>query len=122
VPFVSTIYTKLRSFQFKINHDILFTNEKLKRVGIKQSDRCSICKKEKETLAHLFVSCEAIKPLWEKVEDNMLAPIGVFSSLSELEILLGFKPSDKLNPVVNHIILETKYYIYVSSLNEKVPN
>ena len=34
VPFMSTLYTKLRSFQFKICHNILFTNEKLFRVGI----------------------------------------------------------------------------------------
>ena len=28
IPFNTTIYTKLRAFQFKINHNILYTNEK----------------------------------------------------------------------------------------------
>jgi len=118
VPFLTTIYTKLRSFQFKINHNILFTKEKPFKVGMKESDRCNLCNKETETLSHLLVSCEIIKPLWKKIEENMLAPFGI-SSLSEKDILLGLKISDKTNIIVNHVILETKYYIYVSSLKEK---
>ena len=34
IPFNATIYTKLRSFQFKINHSILYTNEKLHKVKL----------------------------------------------------------------------------------------
>jgi len=85
---------------------------------MKESALCSLCNKEIETLSHLFVSCEGIKPLWKKIEENMLAPFGI-SSLSEKDILLGLKLSEKTNIIVNHIILEAKYYIYVSSLKEK---
>ena len=34
IPFNATIYTKLRSFQFKTNHNILYTNEKLHKVKL----------------------------------------------------------------------------------------
>ena len=121
VPFLATVYTKLRSFQFKINHNILYTNEKLFRVGIKQTNKCNICKEETETLTHLFITCKKVETLWKKVEANILSPFGI-DSLSEADILLGLKPSEKVNPIVNHIILETKYYIYVSSLREEPPN
>ena len=120
VPFMSTLYTKLRSFQFKICHNILFTNEKLFRVGITTTDKCNICKKEVETLSHLFVTCDHVKLLWKKIEENLLSPFGV-DVLTEVDILLGVKTTDKLNPIVNHIILETKYYIYMSSLSEQRP-
>ena len=120
VPFVSTVYTKLRSFQFKICHNILFTNEKLFRVGIKTTDKCNICKKEVETLSHLFVTCDHVKTLWKKIMENLLSPFGV-DELDEVDILLGVKATEKINPIVNHIILETKYYIYMSSLKEQHP-
>ena len=60
VPFLTTIYTKLRSFQFKISHNILFTNEKLFRIGLKQTDKCNLCKETTETLSHLFVECKYV--------------------------------------------------------------
>ncbi len=72
VPFSTTIYTKLRSFQFKISHNILFTNEKLFRIGLKQTDKCNFCKEETETLSHLFAK---FKHLWKK---NSRKYIGTF--------------------------------------------
>ena len=56
IPFRTTVYmyTKLRSFQFKINHNIIFTNEKLHRIGIKYSLNCSFCNSHIQTLPHLF--------------------------------------------------------------------
>ena len=71
-------------------------------------------------MSHLFVTCDHVKLLWKKIEENLLSPFGV-DILTEVDILLGVKTTDKLNPIVNHIILETKYYIYMSSLNEQRP-
>ncbi len=55
IPFRTTIYTKLRSFQFKVNHNIIFTNEKLHKIGYVSSNLCTFCNKHIETLTHLFV-------------------------------------------------------------------
>ena len=49
MPFKATIYTKLRAFQFKINHNILYTNEKLYRIKISESPLCSLCDDKTET-------------------------------------------------------------------------
>jgi hypothetical protein len=120
IPFRSTIYTKLRSFQFKINHNILYTREKLHQIGIKGSPSCIFCKEQTETLNHLFIECKELKVLWENVKMHLLRPYGI-NSLENIDILLGFNRNDKINDVVNHIILETKYYIYTCSIKEEMP-
>ena len=55
IPFNATIYTKLRSFQFKINHNILYTNEKIHKVKISDKPLCSFCNNVIEILVNLFV-------------------------------------------------------------------
>ena len=66
IPYRATIYTKLRAFQFKINHNILYTNERLYKIGKVESPLCCMCNTQIETLVHFFVECEKIKPFWEK--------------------------------------------------------
>ena len=43
-------------FQFKINHHILYTHDKLFKAKLAESDTCHVCK-SKQTLRHLFVEC-----------------------------------------------------------------
>ena len=120
IPFRSTIYTKLRSFQFKINHNILYTRAKLHQIGIKGCPNCYFCKESTETLDHLFIDCKELEDLWENVKTHLLSPYGI-NSLKNTDILLGINRDEKINDVVNHILLETKYYIYTCSLKEEMP-
>lgn len=46
---------------FKIFHNRVFTNEKLKRIGLQDYDHCLLCIREKEDLFHLFLRCEKLK-------------------------------------------------------------
>ena len=47
--------TYLQCFQFKILNDILFTNSRLAKIGLIQSDLCTFCKfSGVETIDHLF--------------------------------------------------------------------
>ena len=63
LPFSCSIESKLRSFQFKINHYYYFTNQKLHRIKIKDDPNCTFCKTTPETIKHLFVECPKVKPL-----------------------------------------------------------
>ena len=114
IHFQSTIYTKLRSFQFKINHNILYTNQKLHQQGIVDSPLCGQCNSnnEIENLTHLFVDCDSLKPLWNKIQEDMLPPFGI-NKLSAKYIILGIIREERTNSIVNHIVLEAKYYIYM---------
>ena len=120
IPFNATIYTKLRAFQFKINHNILYTNEKLHRIKISESPLCTFCNNETETLEHLFVDCDVVANVWQEVLENLLQPFGV-TNLTKSEVILGFITTNQQNSVINHIILETKYFIYVCKLEKCKP-
>jgi mannosylglycoprotein endo-beta-mannosidase len=120
IPFRTTIYTKLRSFQFKVNHNIIFTNEKLHKIGYVSSDLCTFCNKYSETLGHLFVDCQKVKELWSQVTQTLLSPYGI-EQLSKKDILLGIICKEHQNNVINHILIEAKYYIYMCKLEETVP-
>ena len=71
LPFLVTIETKMRAFQFKISHLIFYTNEMLYERKMIDSPLCTFCQRHNETLLHLFVSCDYVKPLWSSIEQIM---------------------------------------------------
>ena len=54
---------KLSMFQFKINHLILYTRDKLVKAKATDSDSCHVCKL-KQTVEHLFVECQHVHSFW----------------------------------------------------------
>ena len=71
LPFLVTIDSKSRAFQFKINHNIYYTNQKLQQVAIKESNKCTFCKGPEESLRHLFVDCKFVQPIWNELHNLM---------------------------------------------------
>ena len=59
-----TKITKLITFQYKLLHRRLATNDFLKKIGIKEGNMCTLCKIEVESLVHLFWFCEATSCFW----------------------------------------------------------
>ena len=58
LPFKIAIENKLRSFQFKIIHNILPTNQRLWKMNVKSSPKCKQCDAPCETIRHIIrVSC-----------------------------------------------------------------
>ena len=69
LPFLLTVESKYKWFQYRINNRILATNSFLKKINIVDSDLCSFCKKETETIVHLFCNCENVVHLWDSVNE-----------------------------------------------------
>ena len=67
LSFRTTLETKLREFQFKILNRIVFTNEKLFRFGMAESDKCVFCQTEVESIEHLLFSCKICSVFWKHV-------------------------------------------------------
>ena len=67
LSFRTTLETKLREFQFKILNRIVFTNEKLFRFGMAESDKCVFCQTEVESIEHLLFSCKISFVFWKHV-------------------------------------------------------
>ena len=56
LPFKVTVESKLRSFQFKIIHNIIPTNLSLYKMNIKEKPQCEHCLFQNENLVHVFLS------------------------------------------------------------------
>ena len=120
LPFLATIESKLRAFQFKINHNIYYTNQKLHTVKISDTPLCYFCKTEIE---HLFVSCTHTLPLWRFLSD-LLSVTHSTSSFSTAQKLLGLHHMiEKSNyDIVNHMMITLKYYVHVCKHKKILPS
>ena len=68
-PRKSTIESKMRSFQFKILHNVLFLNAKLFKMHIVDTPLCWFCKEGNETPTHLFSQCVVTTSYWEFLQE-----------------------------------------------------
>ena len=74
-----------RSTMLRIAHGDIYTNEKLFRFGLTDSDKCDRCD-ETDTLRHKFVDCAYVKEIWKHLyrltntiltnNPNRLDPVG----------------------------------------------
>ena len=74
LPFKTTLYTKLREFQYKLLNRIIYTNEmpfKFRKID----SPCYFCEDEPETLDHFFFYCSKVRAFWEEV--NLLLNLGL---------------------------------------------
>ena len=105
----TVIESKLKVFQYKLLLRILPTNRLLRLRKIRQSNLCSFCDKETESISHLFWECESVLRFWNSLsllvsETNVLQ-----IDFNQRNILFGIS---KGLLSVNFLILVGQYYIY----------
>ena len=106
---------KIIWFQDRLLHRILTTNQFVSKFT-NTNPRCSFCKREIETLIHLFCRCEVIARLWSAV-GRAAAMSGLSLLLDEKNIILGDYVLDADIPnakedMICQIMLLFKFYIY----------
>ena len=112
-----TIDTKTRAFQFKITHNVYYTNKKLNRLQMRERPECSFCNEHEETVRHLFIECKYVKIIWNGLQSLLNV------SFSENEKLFGFyeKIDEKSFDALSHITIIVKQCIHRSRLVPKKP-
>ena len=116
-PYKTTLYTKLREFQFKILNKILYTNDLLYKIGKVKSPLCDFCQSDLENTEHLLFHCRFVKRFWNEMYVLLKAKNLLSKPLKIEEVIFGIC-EDKPNVLLaNLIILSGKYYIYYSKLN-----
>ena len=122
LPFTVTIETKIREFQYKLLNNIVFTNEKFFRLKMIDSPLCTFCKRQIESIEHLFFYCNMTMIFWEALCSWLSNyKIGV-QPFTLIDILFGvFNIGDDFS-IINHLILTAKLYIYKCKLNNIHPD
>ena len=96
LPFICTKITKLITFQFKLLHRRLATNDFLKKIGIKNNDRCTFCEVELENLTHLFWFCTITASFWKTFKQWLINDKN-FATIQDTDltfsIIIGLRPN-----------------------------
>ena len=59
-------YVHKLTLQFMVNHNIIYTDDKLKKANLTSDDMRHLCKKEKHTTKHTFLQCIHVVSFWKK--------------------------------------------------------
>ena len=123
--FLSILYyirIKNQGIQYKVLNCIVYTNEKLFRLGIVDSSDCTFSQEEAESIEHLLFSCRKSSEFWKFVlpwlrDDGIRIDI-----LKETDLIFGKFDSVDDFIIINHMLLLGKYYIYSMRCQKKLPN
>ena len=123
-PFLCTKMTKIIVFQFKLLHRRLATNSFLTKINLKDNEQCTFCQNDKETLIHLFWTCEISTLFWAGFKQWAINR-GELSNNTNLSpyLVLGLKPNK--NKSINFYFLIARYFIWICkmrSLSPKIEN
>ena len=112
-------WQKLQGLQYRINCRILGTNLYLCKIKTKNSDLCTFCNIESETIVHLFWDCIYVNPILGEFVTWVNTISKLNFELTPVDVILG-----KLNAsaILNLLLILLKLYIYQQRLNNKTPD
>ena len=95
-------------FQFKLLDRRLATNSFLTKIGLKDNEQCTFCQNDKETLIHLFWTCDVSISFWHGFKQWGINR-GELPSTINLSpcLILGLKP----NKNINFVFLIARFFI-----------
>jgi hypothetical protein len=112
---VSNLTSNARDLAFRISHHILPIKNRLFNLKIIRENLCPLCGKKEETLPHLFLECEVIKPIRDLVKE--LTTEKAKSDLANLYLLI--EKGDKIETAYNLSILSEVNLIIWKKRNKK---
>ncbi len=118
---VITLSTKLRSFYYTLLVQATITNVKPLKWNMVDTDKCTFCNVEIETVKHLFWDCPTAKHLWNQVTQWIKYTANQTVHLTDKKVFLCKIASKPLN-CVNTIGLITLQYLYASRCLKRIPN
>ena len=107
---------KLRDFQFKINNCILVTNSFLFKIKKKDTNRCSYCNQEAESITHLLFYCGKVVEFWKNFKTWLGRKANINLQVEIKNILF----SSHSQALLSYLITVAKYYIYKSKFHMKM--
>jgi len=122
LPFYCTKETKLQTFQVKLLHRKIATNDHLYKIGFSLTDICTFCEQKRGSLIHLLWDWEFVQTFWQNIQhwliQHQIKPQNV--SLT-LQICLGLVDSAE-DILLHHVLLIGRYHIYSSKIKNTLPN
>ena len=113
--------TLLKMFQYKIINNIQYTNDKLFKWNIIETELCTFCNETKETMCHLIWECRHSKTIWLRFRDIIEQKLCITFDLNLVNILFNVYDDDYSDPI-NLCILLIKKFLFNCRYNTILPN
>ena len=120
LPFNVRKEVKLSVFQYKIVHNILYTNKILSKMKKNAHPFCTFCPSIEQMMVHLFFSCPVAESFWAEFTawHNSLSKKKK-SALTKKEIIYGVLNDWLSWSTLNQLIIIGKCFLYINSLDDK---
>ena len=102
-------------------NNIVFTNAKIFKIKMIDWPQCTFCKKEIESLEHLFYNCKITRSFWVALRSWLMECNINLEPLSTFNVLCGIFNAGEDFVIGNRLILMAKFYIYRCKLNGVKP-
>jgi len=119
LPFCVTSEVKLSVFQYKIGHNILYTNKILYKMKMKQQPDCPYCHDIDQTPLHLFVECPTAESFWNKFTKWYNAKCGGNIALEQNKIIHVVLRYTSSSLTLNHLIMIGKHFLYITAVHDE---
>ena len=105
---------KYRSFQYRLLQRGLVTNIQLCAWGICESDTCSFCTNERETVIHLLIECICVQELWKELWNYIEESYGISTDILNIsgKGIISGQVHERKNHLINFLVLIVKQYVY----------
>ena len=120
LPFKCSSESKIRINQLKILHRFYPCQSLVSKWDKEKSEICSSCKKEKDTITHMFYKCHTVNKFWKELIEFL--DIDILPTLSLTQVLFGILPYTLSNHSINHLLLHCKYFIHLQKTQNIIPN
>ena len=106
---------KIKQFQWKLLHNIIYTEEKLQKMN-RSNGKCHFCN-EKESLFHLFIYCKLVEDVWREIFEKIREFCSKLNiqklQKSETSIIFGVINADaSYTQILDTVLLITKWVIW----------
>ena len=116
VNFESCVELSLRAFQYSILLRTVPTNKYLVRCNLVNTDKCSFCQINTESIEHLFFYCPIVRNFIFAIVDKIDAPPDIKKGIDASDFLLG-NVSGSLHNSMNYLYTLIKKFVFVTKIN-----
>ena len=120
----SPLPTKLKQFQWKSVHNIVYTEVRL-QIGNLSNAKCNLCKLENEDQIHMFLTCRKIQTIVEKINIFFKNITNTDCQLlTKTNVILGiqYTENEMETNLGNFILLTYKWVIWKARNDTKYNN
>ena len=118
-PFHVASEPSVRSFQYRVLNFILFTNDRLFKIGYISNPNCTFCNEALETIQHLLFYCAISQAFWNDVIYNILSKLSSCRYLLLSDVIVGFLREEM--DLENYVLVLGKVYLWDCTRNDNKP-